>query len=194
MEQRPKREEAGEITVLLDEWARGAPGAVDQLTPLVYDQLRRLAQSLMRNERPDHTLQGTALVNEMFERLLKMRKVALTDRAHFYTFAAKLMRRLLVDHARQFRAAKRGSGFAKVPLEAELAWVSASEAQDIDLSRAIDELQELAPAKAQAIELRYFLGCTVEEAAALLKVSPSTIDRDLRFSLAWLRDRLHKTE
>jgi RNA polymerase sigma factor (TIGR02999 family) len=186
-----KPEEPGEITLLLDDWARGKPGAVDQLLPLVYDQLRRLAQSLLRNERPDHTLECTALVNEMFGQLLRQRKVSLKDRGHFYTFSAKLMRRLLVDHARQFRAAKRGSWLTRVPLEAELAWVSPLEETSIDLSRALDELEELSPAKAQAVELKYFLGCTVEEAAELLGVSPSTIDRDLRFSLAWLHERLH---
>jgi RNA polymerase sigma factor (TIGR02999 family) len=186
-----KSEEAGEITLLLEDWARGKPGAVDQLLPLVYDQLRRLAQSLLRNERPDHTLECTALVNELFGQLLKQRKVNVKDRAHFYTFSAKLMRRLLIDHARQFRAAKRGSSFARVPLEAELAWVSPNEESSIDLSRALDELEELSPAKGQAVELRYFLGCTVEEAAGILGVSPSSIDRDVRFSLAWLHERLH---
>jgi RNA polymerase sigma factor (TIGR02999 family) len=188
-------EEVGEITLLLEDWARGDSAAVDQLLPLVYDQLHRLATSLMRNERIDHTLQGTALVNEMFGQLLKMRKVSVKDRAHFYTFSAKLMRRLLVDHARQTNAAKRGSAFARVPLEAELAWVGASRESgresEIDLSRALDELQELNPEKAQAVELRYFLGCTVEETAALLAVSCSSIDRDVRFSLAWLHERLH---
>jgi len=104
-----KPEGPGEIALLLDDWARGKAGAVDQLLPLVYDQLRRLAQSLLRNERSDHTLESTALVNEMFGQLLRQRKVSLKDRGHFYTFSAKLMRRLLVDHARQFRAAKRGS-------------------------------------------------------------------------------------
>jgi RNA polymerase sigma factor (TIGR02999 family) len=184
---------SGEITLLLDDWARGKPGAVDQLLPLVYDQLRRLAQSLLRNERADHTLECTALVNELFGQLLRQRKVNVKDRAHFYTFSAKLMRRLLIDHARQFRAAKRGGSLARVPLEAELAWVSPREESSIDLSRALDELEELSPAKAQAVELRYFLGCTVEEAAGLLGVSPSSIDRDVRFSLAWLHERLHPT-
>ena len=184
-------QEAGEITLLLDDWARGKAGAVDQLLPLVYDQLRRLAQSLMRNERVDHTLECTALVNEMFGQLLKQRKVSMKDRAHFYTFAAKLMRRLLVDHARQYNAVKRGAGYTQVPLEAELAWIAPLKESSIDLSRALDELQELNPQKAQAIELRYFLGCTVEEAAELLGVSPSSIDRDIRFSLAWLHERLH---
>jgi RNA polymerase sigma factor (TIGR02999 family) len=186
-----RSEEPGEITLLLDDWARGTPGAVDQLLPLVYDQLRRLAQSLLRNERPDHTLECTALVNELFGQLLKQRKVNVKDRAHFYTFSAKLMRRLLIDHARQFRATKRGSSLVRVPLEAELAWVSPLEESSIDLSRALDELEELSPAKAQAVELRYFLGCTVEEAAGILGVSPSSIDRDVRFSLAWLHERLH---
>jgi RNA polymerase sigma factor (TIGR02999 family) len=184
-------EEPGEITLLLEDWSRGKPGAVDQLLPLVYDQLHRLAQSLLRNERPDHTLQCTALVNEMFGQLLRQRKVNVKDRAHFYTFAAKLMRRLLIDHARQVKAAKRGSSLTRVPLEAELAWVAPLEESSIDLSRALDELDELSPEKAQAVELRYFLGCTVDEAAELLGVSPSSIDRDLRFSLAWLHERLH---
>jgi RNA polymerase sigma factor (TIGR02999 family) len=186
-----KAEGAGEITLLLDDWAHGKPGAVDQLLPLVYDQLRRLAQSLLRNERPDHTLECTALVNEMFGQLLRQRKVSVKDRAHFYTFSAKLMRRLLIDHARQFRAAKRSGTLVRVPLEAELAWVAPEDETSIDLSRALDELAELSAAKAQAVELRYFLGCTVDEAADLLGVSPSTVDRDLRFSLAWLHERLH---
>jgi RNA polymerase sigma factor (TIGR02999 family) len=186
-----KSEGAGEITLLLEDWARGKPGAVDQLLPLVYDQLHRLAQSLLRNERPDHTLECTALVNELFGQLLKQRRVSVKDRAHFYTFSAKLMRRLLIDHARQFRAAKRSGNLTRVPLEAELAWVAPQKETSIDLSRALDELGELSAQKVQAVELRYFLGCTVEEAAELLGVSPSTIDRDLRFSLAWLHERLH---
>ena len=186
-----KPQDVGEITLLLEDWSHGKPGAVDQLLPLVYDQLRHLAQSLMRNERVDHTLECTALVNEMFGQLLKQRKVTMKDRAHFYTFSAKLMRRLLVDHARQHNAAKRGSSFTQVPLEAELAWIAPLEESSLDLSRALDELAELNPMKAQAVELRYFLGCTVEEAAALLGVSPSSIDRDIRFSLAWLHERLH---
>jgi RNA polymerase sigma factor (TIGR02999 family) len=127
----------------------------------------------------------------MFSQLLKQRKVSVKDRAHFYTFAAKLMRRLLVDHARQYNAVKRGAGYTQVPLEAELAWIAPLKESAIDLSRALDELQELNPQKAQAVELRYFLGCTVDEAAELLGVSPSSIDRDLRFSLAWLHERLH---
>jgi len=189
-----RREDVGEITLLLDCWARGDAGAMDQLLPLVYDQLHRLAQSMLRNERMDHTLQGTALVNEVFGQLLKLRKVTVKDRAHFYTFSAKLMRRLLVDHARRVNAAKRGALLTRVPLEAELAWVNPVHESSIDLSRALDELGELNPVKAQAVELRYFLGCTVDEAAMLLSVSPSSIDRDIRFSLAWLHERLHPAQ
>jgi len=167
---------------------------MDQLLPLVYDQLHRLAQSQLRNERMDHTLQGTALVNEVFGQLLKLRKVTVKDRAHFYTFSAKLMRRLLVDHARRVNATKRGALLTRVPLEAELAWVNPIHESSIDLSRALDELGELNPVKAQAVDLRYFLGCTVDEAAMLLSVSPSSIDRDIRFSLAWLHERLHPAQ
>jgi len=185
------REGAGEITRLLDSWAHGDSTAVDRLAPLVYDQLRRLAESLLRNEHPGHTLQGTALVNEMFGQLMKLRKINLDDRSHFYTFSARLMRRVLVDHARQIKAAKRGSAFSRVPLNTELAWAPPRDDALLDLSAALEELHALDPGKARAIELRYFLGCTVEESAAILGVSPSGIDRDIRFSLAWLHGRLH---
>lgn len=183
--------QTGEITLLLDSWARGEPGAMDRLAPLVYDQLRNLADALLRSERPDHTLQGTALVNEMFQQLLRLRKVSLNDRAHFYTFAARLMRRLLVDHARRMKALKHGSSLTRAPLNAELAWVSPADEVSLDLAAALEELQSLDENKARAIELRYFLGCTVDESAAILGVSPSTVDRDIRFSLAWLHQRLH---
>jgi len=185
------RKESGEITRLLDSWARGDPSAVDQLAPLVYDQLRQLAESLLRSERPNHTLQGTALVNEMFQQFIKLRKVSLHDCSHFYAFAAKLMRRLLVDYARQAKAVKRGVSFTRVPLNAELAWITPQTDEALDLSAALDDLSATDEVKARAIELRYFLGCTVDEAASILGVSPSSIDRDIRFSLAWLHERLH---
>jgi RNA polymerase sigma factor (TIGR02999 family) len=183
--------ESGEITRLLDSWAQGDATAVDRLAPLVYDQLRRLAESLLRNERADHTLQGTALVNEMFQQFMKLRKVSLRDRSHFYTFSAKLMRRLLVDHARQVKAVKRGVSFKRVPLNAELAWITPQPENFLDLSAALEELYAIDEAKARAIELRYFLGCTVDETASILGVSAPSIERDIRFSLVWLHDRLH---
>jgi RNA polymerase sigma factor (TIGR02999 family) len=184
-------EGAGEITAILDDWAQGHPDAVDRLFPLVYDQLRRQARSLIRDERSDHTLQGTALVNELFAKFIAMRKVSIKDRGHFYTFSAKLMRRVLVDYARKSKALKRGTGFLRVPLEAELSWVVPKGETSLDLSRALDELGQLNPNKAHAVELVYFLGCTVDETAELLSVSASTVDRDIRFSLAWLHERLH---
>jgi len=183
--------ESGEITRLLDSWAQGDATAMDRLAPLVYDQLRQLAESLLRNERSDHTLQGTALVNEMFQQFMKLRKVSLRDRAHFYTFSAKLMRRLLVDHARQVKAVKRGVSFKRVPLNAELAWITPRPENFLDLSAALEELYAIDEAKARAIELRYFLGCTVDETASILGISAPSVERDIRFSLVWLHDRLH---
>ena len=182
---------SGEVTLWLERWAHGETDALEQLAPLVYDQLRKIAGGLLHNERAGHTLQATALVHETFQQLLGLHKVTLNDRTHFYTFAAKLMRRVLVDHARRWRAAKRGIQFDRVPLNAELAWVDPRSEDALDLSAALEALEALDAEKARAIELRYFLGCTVEETAALLNTSPSSIDRALRFSLAWLHDRLH---
>ena len=182
---------SGEITQALEDWARGERHALDELAPLVYDQLRRLADSLLRNERPDHTLQGTALVHELFGQLMKLRKITLNDRGHFFTFSARLMRRLLVDHARGVNAGRRYGNLQRAPLNAELAWVAPRGEETLDLSGALEDLENLDAGKARAVELRYFLGCTIEETAAILEVSPSTIDRDVRFALAWLHTRLH---
>jgi RNA polymerase sigma factor (TIGR02999 family) len=181
---------SGEVTVWLERWAQGEPAALDQLAPLVYDQLRAIAENLLRNERPDHTLQPTALVNETFLKLLGVHKLTLSDRSHFFAFAAKLMRRVLIDHARRLRADKRALP-ERLPLESELGWTAALDEQSLDLSAALEELESLDAAKTRALELRYFLGCTVEETAALLGLSESTVDRGVRFSLAWLHSRLH---
>ncbi len=180
----------GEVTIWLDRWSKGEPAALEQLTPLVYDQLRRVAEGLLHSERADHTLQPTALVNEVFLQLVNVRRVTINDRVHFYTFAAKLMRRILIDHARKMKAAKRGLNWDRIPLNQELGWVGAVGEEALDLSLAMDELERIDEGKARAVELRYFLGCTVEETAGLLGVSRSSVDRDVRFSLAWLHDRL----
>jgi RNA polymerase sigma factor (TIGR02999 family) len=180
----------GEVTILLERWSKGEAVALDELSPLVYDQLRRVADGLLHNERPDHTLQPTALVNEVFLQLVNLHRVTLNDRAHFFTFAAKLMRRILIDHARRLNAAKRGLSLDRIPLNPELCWVGAKGEEALDLSRAMDELETLDVEKARAVELRYFLGCTVEETAEVLGVSRSSVDRDVRFSLAWLHQRL----
>ena len=186
-----ERDGPGDVTVWLERWSHGEETALDQLAPLVYDRLRHVAEGILRGERSGHTLQATALVNEAFEKLLAVHSVKLNDRAHFYTFAAKLMRRILVDHARRLSAAKRGLAPERVPLDAELSWVAPLDEKSLDLSAALEELETFDPLMARSVELRYFLGCTVEETAGLLGVSPSSIDRNVRFSLAWLHQRLH---
>jgi RNA polymerase sigma factor (TIGR02999 family) len=182
----------GEITQLLGRWEQGEPDAVESLAPLVYDQLRAIAENLLRDERPDHTLQPTAVVNEVFMDLLRLRRLAINDRAHFFTFAAQLTRRVLVDSARKAKAEKRGLGWTRIPLDAELVWLSNENEQSLDLSGALNELAELDASKTRAVELHYFLGCTVEETADILQVSKSTVERSLRFSLAWLHGRLRR--
>ncbi len=181
---------SGEVTAWLERWAQGEPAALDQLAPLVYDQLRAIADNLLSNERSDHTLQPTALVNETFLKLLGLHKLSLNDRSHFFAFAAKLMRRVLIDHARRLKTDKRASR-EPLPLDPELGWTASTDEQSLDLSAALEELEVLDATKTRTLELRYFLGCTVDETAALLGLSASTVDRNLRFSLAWLHSRLH---
>jgi RNA polymerase sigma factor (TIGR02999 family) len=181
---------SGEVTAWLERWAQGEPAALDQLAPLVYDQLRAIAINLLSNERADHTLQPTALVNETFLKLLGLHKLSLNDRSHFFAFAAKLMRRVLIDHARRLKTEKRALP-EHLPLDSELGWTASTDEQSLDLSTALEEFEALDATKTRALELRYFLGCTVEETAALLGLSASTVDRNLRFSLAWLHSRLH---
>jgi RNA polymerase sigma factor (TIGR02999 family) len=182
----------GEITQLLRRWEQGEPEALESLAPLVCDQLHAIAKDLLRNERPDHTLQPTAVVNEVFLDLLRLRRLALNDRAHFFAFAAQLTRRVLIDSARKAKAEKRGLGWTRVPLDAELAWLSPEGSESLDLSAALDELREFDPLKTRAVELHHFLGCTVEETADVLQISKRTLERSLRFSLAWLRRRLYR--
>jgi RNA polymerase sigma factor (TIGR02999 family) len=182
--------DSGEVTVWLRQWAEGEPGALDHLAPLVFDQLRTIADNLLRNEASDHTLQPTALVSETFLKLLDLHKVSLNDRSHFFAFAARLMRRILIDHARRLKAGKR-SVAGRLPLDSELAWTDSLDESSLDLSVALEELEVLDAAAVRALELRYFLGCTGEETAAIMGVSGSSIDRSLRFSLAWLHSRLH---
>jgi len=180
----------GEITLLLARWEQGESGAVEALAPLVYDHLHSIAEGYLRNERPDHTLQPTAVVNEVFVDLLRMRRLALKDRAHFFTFAAQLTRRILIDSARKAKSEKRGLGWQRAPLDAELAWLGGESDESLDLSQALNDLAEFDPIKTRMVELHYFLGCTVEETAEILEVSTRTVERSLHFSLAWLRRRM----
>jgi RNA polymerase sigma factor (TIGR02999 family) len=179
-----------EITGLLHRWQVGDREALEALASAAYDDLRAIAAGYLRRERSGHTLQATGLVNELYLRLAQIRSVQIEDRRHFYAFAAQLMRLILIDHARQARASKRPGSHARVPLHEEIAWVDATSDEMLDLDVALNELEAVAERKVRVLELRYFLGCTNEEAAQVLGVSRPTIDRDLEFARAWLYRRL----
>jgi RNA polymerase sigma factor (TIGR02999 family) len=181
----------GEITQLLMKWKDGEPQAFEALMPLVYPHLREVAAAYVRRERTPGLMQATALVHELYLRLLSQNKAALEDRAHFYTFSAKVMRLILIDHARGNKAQRRGGGVQHVPLNDDLLWVDVGSPEILQLSIALDELQVVDAYKVQLVELRYFLGCTADETATLLQVSKATVDRDLRFVKAWLYRRLY---
>jgi RNA polymerase sigma factor (TIGR02999 family) len=179
------------ITQLLAEWRKGDETAFEQLAPAVYDRLHLIAESYLRGERPTHTLQATALLNELFLRLVKNSGIQYDSREHFYVFAAKLMRRILVDYARKEATKKRGERAERVMLAPELAWVDAASPELLDLDHALTEFAELDPAKVRTLEIRFFLGATSTEAAELLGQSRSRVDRDVNFALSWLHQRLH---
>jgi RNA polymerase sigma factor (TIGR02999 family) len=180
----------GEITLLLGKWKDGEASAFEELMPLVYPHLRQVAAAYVRRERNPDVLQGTALVHELYLRLLTQKKAAWEDRRHFYTFSARVMRLILIDHAREMQAQMRGGGQERVPLSDDLAWVNIGSAEMLDLNRALDELGALDADKVQMVELRYFLGCTAEETAELMQVSKATVDRELRFVKSWLYRRI----
>lgn len=179
-----------DITVLLDEWGRGDRTALDRLAPAVYPDLRRLAASFLRREVNAQTLQATALVNELFLKLMARREPRFENRKHFYALSARLMRMALIDHARKTKAGKRGGDERPVPLHEEIAWVETGETMLLDLDRALNELEQLDADQARMFEMRYLLGCTVPETADLLGISPSTVDRQVRLARAWLFLRL----
>jgi RNA polymerase sigma factor (TIGR02999 family) len=183
--------ETGEITLLLAKWQGGEDSVFEQLMPLVYPHLRQVAAAYIRRERNPDLLQATALVHELYLKLLTQKKVAYEDRRHFYTFAAKVMRRILIDHARGNQAQIRGGGGVHVPLSDDLPWVAVGSDDLLELNRALEELNEIDAHKVQLVELRYFLGCTSEETAALMKTSKATVDRDMKFIKSWLYRRLH---
>ena len=176
----------GEITQILHEWREGHREAFDRLMPLVYHELRNIATGLMRRERSGHTLQPTALLHELYFRLAQQRRVGIGDRGHFYTFAAKLMRMILVDHARSRNAQRRGGPNIRVPLSEELSWLGDKDSDFLDLNRALDRLEQIDIRKARMVELRFFLAFTVDEIAELMEISKATVDRDLKFIRGWL--------
>jgi len=181
------RDQPGDITLLLRAWEAGNSANLERLVPLVYNDLHRIAVGLMRRERGDHTLQPTALLNELYMRLLRQRQMSCEDRHHFFVFAARLMRNILTDHARARLAQCRGGGEKnELPPSPFLTWVGTSDEDMLDLNRALDRLEAQDPRKARLLELRFFLSCTTEEACEILAISHSTAERELRFARAWL--------
>lgn len=180
----------GEITALLTRWDKGDRAALASLASLAYDDLRAIATGFLRREGREHTLQATALVNELYLRLARQQSFRAHDRGHFYTLAAMMMRRILIDYARQVSARKRPDRSARIPLHPDIAWVDASGEEILALDHAMAELEQKDERMVRALELRFFLGCTIEEAAELLGVSAATVDRDVKFALAWLFRRL----
>jgi RNA polymerase sigma-70 factor, ECF subfamily len=188
-----KPEESAQVTRLLRAWGDGDPSALDRLMPLVEDELRRLARAYMRRERKNHTLQATALVNEAFVRLVDAQGLAWQDRAHFIGVSARLMRRVLVDHARARGYAKRGGNLQRVTLDGAPLVSAAPRIDLVDLDRALEALGATDPRKSRVVELRYFGGLTVEETAEVLHVSADTIHRDWRLARLWLLRELGRS-
>ena len=181
-----------DVTGLLVNWSNGDQQALEELMPLVYGELRRLAKAYLRRERSDHTLQSTALVNEAFLRLVNQRNVQWKNRAHFFGIAAQLIRRILVDHARAHQADKRGAGAFKLSLDEA---IGVAEKQDLDLvalDDALKRLTELDPQQGRIVELRFFAGLSIEETGEVLGVSPATVKRDWSTARAWLYRDLSK--
>jgi RNA polymerase sigma factor (TIGR02999 family) len=179
-----------DATVLLREWSDGNRTALDQLLPLVYAELRRIATRQLRAERADHTLQSTALVHEVYLRLVDQRKVDWQNRAHFFGVAAQLMRRILVDHARRQGAGKRGGGVPRVALEEAPRTPAPNDVSVLALDLALSRLEAMDRKLARIVELRAFAGLTIDEAARVLDVSPSTAQREWRAARAWLKREL----
>lgn len=175
-----------DVTQLLHQWSSGNRNALDNLTPVVYDELRRLAAIYLSRERSDHTLQATALVHEAYMKLVDQKNVRWQNRAHFFGIAAQMIRRILVDHARGVRAAKRGGGAMALSLDEAL---GVSEKRDLEIEALDDALETLAkidPQQARVVELRFFTGLSIEETAEVLGISDSTVKRDWTSAKAWL--------
>src|ERR1700704_4582623 len=191
MEQPPAPQ--GDITNLLQRWRGGDARALDLVTPLVYRELHQIAVRYLARERPDHTLQSTALVHEAFLKLVDQRRVDWQNRTHFFGLAAQLMRRILVDHARATGRIKRGAGVPKISLDdgTDAAGLGGPDPADIlTLDVALDELEHLDPRQCRIVQLRFFAGLTVEETADAMKLSTGTIKRDWAIARAWLYRRI----
>ena len=175
-----------QVTQILMDWSEGSADAADRLMPLVYDELRQLARGYLQRERPDHTLQATALVHEAYLRLVDQTTITCQNRAHFLAIAARQMRRILVDHARRHRAQKRDGEREKVEFDEALSPTASRSVDLIALDDALQDLAKLNPRHCQIVELRFFGGLTFEEAGEVLDVSSRTAEREWRMARAWL--------
>ena len=185
--------ESHSLTGLLVKWSEGDKGVLNQLLPAVYDELHRMAARYLRRERPNHTLQPTALINEAYLRLVDQDSVTWENRAHFFGIAAQVMRRILVDHARGHHAAKRGGSVIKLPLDEAIHGSPKQEEVDwITLDSALNRLAHLDPEQSRLVELRYFGGLTIEETAQVMGISPATVKRKWTISRAWLRREISR--
>jgi RNA polymerase sigma-70 factor (ECF subfamily) len=183
----------GDVTVLLTKLQNGDEGAASKLIPLLYDELRRLARGYMRRERPEHTLQATALVHEAYIRLVNESPVNWQGRSHFVGIAANVMRRILIDHARGHLRAKRGGNQHPVSLDEALVFSPAKSAELLHLDEGLKRLAEIDPRQSKIVELRFFGGLSVEETAAHLGISPKTVKRDWSVAKAWLHGFLKES-
>lgn len=186
-------DESKDITRLLQAWSDGRREALDEIVPLVYDELRRQAHHYLRRERQEHTLQTTALVNEAYLKLIEQNRVVWQNRAHFFAISANLMRRILVDYAKTKHRVKRGGSAENLPLE-EAFYVVADD-KDVDLlalDQVLNELAEIDEQQAKVVELRYFSGLSIEETAEALRISPATVKRDWQMAKAWLHHQLSR--
>ncbi len=181
-----------EVTKLLADWSEGDEAALEKLTPVVYEELHRLAHRYMHGQRPDHTLQTTALANEAYLRLVDQSPPSFKNRSHFFAVAATAMRQILLNHARDLQRQKRGGGASKVELESA-ALVSPEQTKTVlDVDEALERLALLDPRKARIVELKYFGGLHEDEIAGVLKISAITVRRDWRFARAWLYTEMRK--
>lgn len=180
-------EHSQNVTVLLAKWSQGDREALDALTPLVYNELRKLAKAYLRRERADHTLEGTALVHEAYLRLIDQREVAWRNRNHFFALAAELIRRILVDHARARIATKRGGNYVKLSLDEAMTPVDEKDLDLLALNDALDALGRNDPQQSRIVELRYFAGLTIEETADVLQISTATVKRDWVMAKTFLK-------
>jgi RNA polymerase sigma factor (TIGR02999 family) len=183
-----------EATTILHDLRGGDRDALNQLMPIVYRELRRLAKHYLRNERPDHTLQATALVHEAFLRLIDQTSVQWQDRAHFIAISAHLMREILINHAIAHKRLKRGGGQYKLSVDDAVAWTNQPEVDLIALNDALNELAAIDPRQSEIVELRFFGGLSVEETAEALRLSTATVKREWRLAKAWLHSRIKPSE